>query len=366
MLDGKPVIFISYSHLDEPEKPDPGEVKWLSFVQKYLEPAVKAGEFSVWIDREMPGGADWDRQIEESLRACDVFVLLVSPHSMSSDYVARKEIAIIRERQAAGQAVHFYPIVLTPTPKVGMDQVKDKNLRPRDGKPLESYDLPDRKQHMSDIADEIAMLIEKFRSGRFPKVRLGNDTQTASFGFEIINSHNPVKRCAHLEPGTGQGSSFDSFDLLPELRFGKFRIPTKRYLFSFGVTGAELQLQLDNCEIVGGRLGDSKHEFVKTEGDNIWVISGPIDDGVLGRRSLGDEILCTVKCKENSVAKVRFEVSCLKYKVKHAVCDRDGNEMVIKMTKKRIAELFINRCIGVRDDNVLLCSGEIAIQEEFP
>jgi hypothetical protein len=28
----KPVIFISYAHADEPEKPADGEVKWLSFV----------------------------------------------------------------------------------------------------------------------------------------------------------------------------------------------------------------------------------------------------------------------------------------------------------------------------------------------
>jgi hypothetical protein len=41
----KPVIFISYAHADEPEKPAEGEVKWLSFVCRYLQPAVK-GAFS--------------------------------------------------------------------------------------------------------------------------------------------------------------------------------------------------------------------------------------------------------------------------------------------------------------------------------
>ena len=28
----KPILFISYSHLDEPESPREGEVRWLSFV----------------------------------------------------------------------------------------------------------------------------------------------------------------------------------------------------------------------------------------------------------------------------------------------------------------------------------------------
>jgi hypothetical protein len=67
----KPVIFISYAHVDEPEKPGEGEVKWLSFVQSFLQPAVKGGIFSLWVDRQMMGGAAWDPEIEDKLRACD-------------------------------------------------------------------------------------------------------------------------------------------------------------------------------------------------------------------------------------------------------------------------------------------------------
>jgi hypothetical protein len=43
----RPVIFISYAHADEPEKPADGEVKWLSFVQRFLQPAMKGGVFDV-------------------------------------------------------------------------------------------------------------------------------------------------------------------------------------------------------------------------------------------------------------------------------------------------------------------------------
>ena len=152
----KPLIVISYAHADEPEKPAEGEVKWLSFVTGYLRPAIKHGAVDLWIDRLMPGGADWEREIEQKLRACDIFILLVSRHSLSSDYVVDKEIAIIRERQAKGEDVHFYPLVLTPTPKIALDLVRDKNLRPRDGKPLSDYSINERYRHMNEAADEIA------------------------------------------------------------------------------------------------------------------------------------------------------------------------------------------------------------------
>jgi TIR domain len=158
---GKPLIVISYAHEDEPEQPADGEVKWLSFVTGYLRPAIKHGAVELWLDRLMPGGADWQPEIEHKLRACDIFILLVSRHSLSSDYVVDKEIALIRERQAKGEAVHFYPLVLTPTPKIALDLVRDKNLRPRDGKPLSDYPLHERYWPMTDAADEIARIADQ-------------------------------------------------------------------------------------------------------------------------------------------------------------------------------------------------------------
>jgi hypothetical protein len=53
----KPVIFISYAHADEPDKPPEGEIQWLSSVLQYLRPGEKAGVFELRIDRQMLGGA---------------------------------------------------------------------------------------------------------------------------------------------------------------------------------------------------------------------------------------------------------------------------------------------------------------------
>ena len=90
----KPLVFISYAHADEPdppEQPADGKIRWLSFVMGYLRPGVKGRKYEVWIDRLMPGGADWNPEIETHIRACDIFVLLVSTHSTSSDYIVDKK-----------------------------------------------------------------------------------------------------------------------------------------------------------------------------------------------------------------------------------------------------------------------------------
>ena len=53
----------------------------------------------------MTGGAKWDAEIERKLRACDIFILLVSANSMGSDYILDKELAIALEREAAGESM---------------------------------------------------------------------------------------------------------------------------------------------------------------------------------------------------------------------------------------------------------------------
>jgi hypothetical protein len=93
----KPLVFISYAHLGEPNPPE--EPRWLSFIMEFLRPGVKGRKYEVWMNRLMPGGADWNPEIEAKIRACDIFVLLVSTRSTGSDDIVDNEIQIVRERQ---------------------------------------------------------------------------------------------------------------------------------------------------------------------------------------------------------------------------------------------------------------------------
>ena len=135
------------------------------FVMRFLRPAVKSGAFTMWVDRQMPGGTEWDEDIDRELRACDVFVLLVSASSMGSNYIIDKELEIARARRAAGE-LYIYPLLIRPTPRAGLDRVREFNLRPRDAKPFSSYSLNDLEQHMSDAADEIADVAEDIAKKR--------------------------------------------------------------------------------------------------------------------------------------------------------------------------------------------------------
>jgi hypothetical protein len=150
-----PVIFISYSHKDEPQSPAPGQIAWLSYVQSFLAPAVKQRIFELWDDEDIPGGDKWRAAIKVKLDTCDICVLLVSRHSIASDYVLNVEIERMRERQKA-EDVHIYPIVLTPFPDAVPPWFMEFQLRPPNGTPLSRFPEAERDEQMVAIANEIA------------------------------------------------------------------------------------------------------------------------------------------------------------------------------------------------------------------
>jgi hypothetical protein len=201
-VSAKPIIFISYAHADEPEKPRGEEVQWLTFVMRFLRPAVKSGAFTMWVDRQMPGGTEWDEEIDRELRACDVFVLLVSASSMGSDYIIDKELEIAGARRAAGE-LYIYPLLIRPTPRVGVDRVREFNLRPRDAKPFSSYSLNDLEQHMSDAADEIADvakgIAEKKTAAAAEQAQISKIAETARIAAAIAGRQGAVPLSLDIE-----------------------------------------------------------------------------------------------------------------------------------------------------------------------
>jgi hypothetical protein len=108
--------------------------------------------FELWTDEDIPGGKKWGATLKAKLDTCDICVLLVSRHSLASDYVLDVEIARMRERQQT-EDVRIYPIVLTPFPAAVSPWPKEFQPRPPNGKPLSRFSESERDERRA-IADE--------------------------------------------------------------------------------------------------------------------------------------------------------------------------------------------------------------------
>jgi tetratricopeptide (TPR) repeat protein len=72
-------IFISYSRKDQ------------AYVNKLVDALIKH-ELPWWLDNKIDYGDKWTREIEENLKKCQVFLLVMSPSSKESDWVQRELI----------------------------------------------------------------------------------------------------------------------------------------------------------------------------------------------------------------------------------------------------------------------------------
>jgi hypothetical protein len=88
-------VFISYSHKD-------------SEVADVLLRELSKQGLDVWSDRNIEPGADWNEEITHALKEADVYLLLVTPNSIASQW-ANFEMGVALSRQ---EKSHVIPVLL--------------------------------------------------------------------------------------------------------------------------------------------------------------------------------------------------------------------------------------------------------------
>ncbi len=128
--DNIPVtVFTSYAHKDE-ELREELDVH-LAMVKRH--PAI-----TVWNDREIQAGDEWDDAIKSELNTADIILLLVSPRFLASRYIFEVEIKTALERHEKKDAI-VVPIILKACDWTQTEFAKLQAL-PRNAKPIVSWD----------------------------------------------------------------------------------------------------------------------------------------------------------------------------------------------------------------------------------
>jgi tetratricopeptide (TPR) repeat protein len=173
-------VFISYSHRDE---------AWKDRVVSHL--GVLAGEgLETWDDRRIDGGDTWQAEIEQAIANCDVALLLISRHFLTSKFILGKEVpALLKRREQEG--VRIIPIILSPCQWTRIPWIKPIQARPKDGKALTGMTEHQAEEALSTLAGEIADLHPAFheRGGHHRKWGGGEGTATR---IKVDLSHLPA------------------------------------------------------------------------------------------------------------------------------------------------------------------------------
>lgn len=98
-------LFVSYSHADEKARK-----KDVTAVLKVLE---NERLVTVWDDRMLVAGDDWDKEIREKVRTADLVLFLVTREFLISKYIKSVEAKTALKRAAAGEA-KIAAVILKP------------------------------------------------------------------------------------------------------------------------------------------------------------------------------------------------------------------------------------------------------------
>ncbi|MGH6821461.1 MAG: toll/interleukin-1 receptor domain-containing protein [Methylocella sp.] len=138
--------FISYSRKDE----------WaLERLHTHLAMLRREGSVAEWFDREILAGGPFDAEISEQLEACDLFLPLVSPDYLNSDYCYEREMTRALERHEVGD-MRVVPIIIEPCDWKASPLRALKAL-PRDGKPVTEW--TNQNNAFMDIVTELRRVL---------------------------------------------------------------------------------------------------------------------------------------------------------------------------------------------------------------
>jgi internalin A len=144
-------IFISYSHKDE---------ILCDELETHLKLLVRQEVISLWHDRKILGGEEWDGVIDQRLRTSEVILLLVSSDFIASDYCWGEEVKVALERHEFGEAT-VVPVMLRTCDWKRAPFAKIQGL-PRDMKPVTAWE--DRDAAWTNVARGIREVVEKSSS----------------------------------------------------------------------------------------------------------------------------------------------------------------------------------------------------------
>ena len=170
--------FIAYSHRDE---------VYLDRLHTHLAVLKRDGRIDAWFDRDILAGRELHREIDEQLESCGLFLLLVSPDFLASDYCIEREMARALERHGAREAI-VIPIIIEPCDWASTPL---RNLRalPRDSKPISEW--TNENNAYLDVVQELRRVLETEENLRTTKTEAATVRPSPS---PSVERHYRVRR----------------------------------------------------------------------------------------------------------------------------------------------------------------------------
>ena len=139
-------LFVSYSHLDE---------EYLEQFEKHLSPLKNNELISIWVDRKIQPGEEFQTKIDGALSDADLICLLVSSRYLSSDACLDEKSEAVKLRKSKG--VPVIPIILSDCGWLDDSEISQLLALPTDGVPISTFSCSDTA--WNDVYNKLKIVI---------------------------------------------------------------------------------------------------------------------------------------------------------------------------------------------------------------
>ena len=138
--------FVSYSHKDE---------RYRQALDISLAQLKRNGLISVWYDKKILPGEQWDKEIDRNIETADIILVLVSPDLLASDYAYTREMQRAIKRHRTGLTT-VIPVILRPSDWQN-SPLSDLQALPSNGRPISIWSK--RDQAWLDVVHGLRKLV---------------------------------------------------------------------------------------------------------------------------------------------------------------------------------------------------------------
>lgn len=170
--------FISYSHQDN---------SMLDLLHKHLTQLQRDNVINAWTDKDIMAGGKLDQNISAALKSSNLFIALLSPDYIASNYCYENEFKNALAMQENGMII--IPIILEPCDWLSTP-FKDFKALPTDGKAVSTWE--NKNTAFLDIAQNIRKLIASTEAVK-------DTTQKASFQNSVPRNYRVQKDFDSIE-----------------------------------------------------------------------------------------------------------------------------------------------------------------------
>ena len=146
----KNVIFISYSHEDR---------EWMDRLAGHLAVLQSQNLLTLWDDRRIGAGSEWEREIKEAIEQSSVAILLITANFLRSKFIMGFEIPRLLQRRER-EGVEIIPVIAKPCCWKHVEWLSRMNMYPRDAQALSCGSAHEIDEQLADLASVLMSKVD--------------------------------------------------------------------------------------------------------------------------------------------------------------------------------------------------------------